>query len=101
MGVSVVPTTRVLMPRNGKQYPAVAGVGHHDGRVAAQELTLEDQVNALAGRDHACQIRLSQPAHIVGENACRIHHHMRRELHRGRIHCQPRRLRWRSRRRRG
>ena len=38
-------------------------------------------MDALAGRDHARQFRLSQPAHIVGEDARRIHHHMCRDLH--------------------
>ncbi len=72
---------RVLMPGDGKQHPAVAGVRHHDGGVAAQKLPLEDQVDTLAGRDHAVHLRLCQPAHFVGEDARCIHHHMSGYLH--------------------
>ena len=43
---------RVAVPGNGEHHAAVAGVRHHDGAVAGQKRAVEDQMNALAGRDH-------------------------------------------------
>ncbi len=60
---------RMAVPGDGEHDAAVAGVRHHDGGVAGQEGAVEDEVGALAGRDHRRRIGIGQTAHGIGEGA--------------------------------
>jgi hypothetical protein len=53
----------VAVPGNGEEDAAVAGAWHHDGGVRAQERSLEDEMDSLAGTDHL----LRRPGRSCGE----------------------------------
>ncbi len=66
----------MAVPGNGEEHAAVAGVRHHDGGVAQQKRTLEDQVNTLAGLDHSAGMRIGEAAYLVSKDAGGVDHHV-------------------------
>ena len=58
-----------IQPGDGEQDPAVVRVGHHDGRLAAEERPIQNHVHAATGLHDRLAIRFVQTAHCVGEGA--------------------------------
>ena len=63
MGVSVVPTTRVAVPRDREHDAAVGRVRHHDRVAARQKRSVEHEMDALARRDERRRVRVHEAAH--------------------------------------
>ena len=58
---------RVPVPGDGEHYAPVARVGHHDGALARQKGTIENQVDSLAGRDQGRSPRLGHRPDLIRE----------------------------------
>ncbi len=71
----------MTVPRNRKQHAPVAGMRHHDGRIAGKKRTVKYQVNALAGRNHRLDRRVRLPADRIGKRPRGVHHHFGRDTH--------------------
>src|SRR5271170_5997832 len=65
------------MPGNGEHHAAIAGMRHHDGRVAFEERLLENKMNALARFNHVCSLRIGHMTDAVSKHAGSIDHDTR------------------------
>ena len=59
----------VAVPGNDKEDAAVAGLGNHEGGVAAEEAAIEDEMDALAQDHERVGGGVGQAADFVGEDA--------------------------------
>ncbi len=59
----------VIVPGNGEEDTAIAGARHHEGAVSAEEGFVEDEMNALAGRNHTIGAGVGHVADDISEDA--------------------------------
>src|SRR5260221_114119 len=65
----------MVVPGNGKHYPPVAGVRHHDGGVARNKGSIEYQVDSLTGGNNRFYGRVCLAAEIIAERTRGVDNH--------------------------
>src|SRR5260370_31476194 len=65
----------MVMPWDSEHHPPVAGMRHHNGAVARNEGSIEDQMDSLTGSNDRFYRRVCLAAKIIAERARGVNHH--------------------------
>ena len=61
-----------IVPRQGKQDPPIGGFGDHDGMIAGQEASIDDDMDPLTRGDQCADIRLVHAPHGIDKYPGRV-----------------------------